>query len=78
MSKCSKKILYLIIRNPFCTNLSVNALVEVLVMIEYQVINRLIFQRKHIMLWVLKNVATVRRLFEASNYNLNLMSLKKK
>ena len=43
-------------------------------MIEYQVINRLIFQPKH-MLWVLKRTVGMRRFFQASN--LNLMSLKK-
>ena len=45
-------------------------------MIEYQVINPLIFQPKH-MLWVLKRTVGMRRFFQASNYNLNLMSLKK-
>ena len=42
-------------------------------MIEYQVINRLIFQPKHILL-VLKRTVEMGRFFQASNYN--LMSLK--
>ena len=37
-------------------------------MIEYQVINSLIFQPKH-MLWVLKRTVRMRRYFHASNYN---------
>ena len=45
-------------------------------MIEYQVINRLIFLPKH-MLWVLKRTVGMRRFFQESNYNLNLMSLEK-
>ena len=44
---------------------------------EYQVANRVIFQPKHI-LWVRKRTVGMRRFFQASNYNLNLMSLKKK
>ena len=43
-------------------------------MIEYQVIYRLTLQPKH-MLWVLKRTVGMRRYFQASNYNLNLMSL---
>ena len=44
-------------------------------MIEYQMINRLVIQPKQ-MLWVLKRTVGMRRFFQASNYNLNLMSLK--
>ena len=44
-------------------------------MIQYQVNNRLIFQPKH-MLWVLKRTVGMKRFFQASNNNLNLMSLK--
>ena len=44
-------------------------------MIEYQVINRLIFQQKHL-LWVLKRTVGMRQFFQASNYNLNLMTEK--
>ena len=51
--------------------------IRALDMIEYQVISRLIFRPKHI-LWVLKKTVEMGRFFQASNYNLNLMSLKKK
>ena len=50
------------------------ACIRTLVIIEYQVIYRLTFQPKH-MLWVLKRTVGMRRYFQASNYNLNLMSL---
>ena len=55
-----------------------NGMYQALVMIEYQVINHLIFQPKH-MLWILKRTVRMRRFFQALNYNLNLMimSLKK-
>ena len=52
------------------------ACIRALVLNEYQVINRLIFQPKH-MLWILKKTVGMRRFFQASNYNLNLMSLTK-
>ena len=45
-------------------------------MIEYQVINHLIFQPKY-MSSVLKRTVGMRRFFQASIYNLNLMSLEK-
>ena len=51
------------------------ACIRALVTNEYQVINRLIFQPKH-MLWVLKRIVGMRRFSQASNYNYNLMSLK--
>ena len=56
-----------------------NGMYQALVMIEYQVINHLIFQPEH-MLWILKRTVRMRRFFQALNYNLNLMimSLKKK
>ena len=46
-------------------------------MIEYHVVTSHIFQPKH-MLWVLKRTVGMRRFFQASNYKLNPMSLKKK
>ena len=45
-------------------------------MIEYHVVTSHIFQPKH-MLWVLKRTVGLRQYYQASNYNLNLMSLKK-
>ena len=49
--------------------------IRALFKIEYQVIICLIFYSKH-MLLVLKRTVGMRRFFQASNYNLNLMSLK--
>ena len=53
------------------------AYVRALVMTEYQVIDHLIFQPKHL-LWALKRTVGMRRLFQVSNCNSSLMSLKKK